>query len=504
MANLLQQALAVVLPKGKQPVGGATATPTFNASQPVLSMPTYQDHLVDIFNSRAANDSKVLMADLFRNDPDVSAAVNAYLTVADTPMQIWAYDEQGQVSTEGIALANAVLDNIVTAYDYSLGFQLKKSRRAICADFRYMLLLRGSLGAELVFDKKYVPVELRNVDMSSIFWTEVAGKGYKPEQAVAGERVRRSLDIPTFFVTHFRQSPTSPYSWSTFVSAVNSIAARQQIINDLYRIMAVTGYPRVDISVLEEVIRKNSPAVLRENPQAYTAYVNSEVAKIKAAYSQLRPDQAFIHTDATKVEIINDSNPSAGLQIDGVIATLDAQNIAALKVMAVVVGKGGTSQVASTEARLFALSADQLNEPLESMLSQALTLGCRLAGFPGRILVKFPPAELRPALELEPQLTMKASRLKTDLSLGLITDDHYHMEMYGRPRPDTSPELSGTGFMEKVEPGAEVDPTDISSNGDPLGRSLTSPDADSSKSNTVKKPGGGNATKPARDAARGR
>ena len=486
MANLLQTALAIVLPKGKAPSGGAAASPSFNPQLALQSQPGYRDHLTDIFNSRTSSDSRALLLELFRNDPDISAAVNAYLTVADTEVQFWAYDETGQLSSDGITLAHQIVQQMTVPADYSLKFQYKPSFRDLCADLRYMLLLRGAVGLELVYDKKYQPSEFRNVDMKSIFWTEAAAGVYKPEQLVPGESQRRSLDVPTFFVSKYRQSPTSPYAFSPFVSAINTIAARTQVINDLYRIMAVTGYPRIDISVMEEVIKKNAPATVRDDPTLYRAYVSGEMGSIKSLYSALKPDQALIHTDAVKAEILNTSGPGAGLQISEVIDTLNAQNTAALKVMAVVVGRGnGNSQVASVEARLFALSADQLNRPLETVLSQSLTLAARIAGFQGRIDVYFPPAELRPETELEPQLTMRQSRLKQDLSLGIISDAEYSQMMYGRPPLPGAPLLSGTGFM--AQTSASVDATNVSPNSDPLGRGLASPDAKQAKSNSVKK-----------------
>ena len=66
---------------------------------------------------------------------------------------------------------------------------------------------------------------------------------------------------------------------------------------------------------------------------------------------------------------------------------------------------------------------------------------------------------------------MRASRLKQDLSLGIIGDDEYHLEMYGRIRPEEAPELSGTGFMESST--ITVDEEKVTPNSDPLGRSLS-------------------------------
>lgn len=179
--------------------------------------------------------------------------------------------------------------------------------------------------------------------------------------------------------------------------------------------------------------------------------------------------------------MINDKNPGASLQIEEVISTLDAQNQAALKTMPSVVGKGSNGDTASTESRLFAMSCDSLNGSIAAILSRALTLGVRVAGFPGYIECVFTPIELRPTLELEPHYTMKGSRLKQDLSLGIISDLEYHLDMYGKIPHQAAPELSGTGFLEQQTVDVEADR--ISPNDDANGRGQVSEGGSNARSN---------------------
>jgi len=263
------------------------------------------------------------------------------------------------------------------------------------------------------------------------------------------------------------------YTYSTFVSSINTIASRTLVINELYRIMKIVGYPRVDVQVLQDVLMAAAPPSYRNNPESIRGFVEAELNKIRSTIANLGSADAFVHSNAIEAKVINDKNPSAGLQIDNVIEVLNAQNQAALKVMPAVVGKGTNGQVASTEARLFALSADALNRSIATVYSRSLTLAARLTGFAGRIEVYFPPVELRPAMELEAQKTMKANRLSLDLSRGVISDMEYTMEMYGRPPLTGSTPLSGTGFAEKVAAAPGIDATKATPNSDPLGRSLT-------------------------------
>lgn len=471
--SILNGLSTILLPKGKGVKGGKGATPGFKPGDATMTAPTYRDHLTDVYSSRVANDSRALMATLANMDPDVSAAINAFLGVAGSVDPIvYAYDENDEIDVEGIAMGQQLLAVLTTTQDYTIGFSNKPTVDQLCTDHRYMMLLRGGTACELVLDKTYVPTELRLVDPASLKWEQTAAGVYRPIQTPVGSNVEIDLNIPTFFTSNFHQSPLDMYTFSPFVSAINTIASRTLVINELYRIMKIVGYPRVDVQVLEDVLMKAAPASFRNNPEKIRSYVQSELTNIRTTISNLGSGDAFVHSNAVEAKIINDKNPSAGIQIQGVIDVLQAQNMAALKVMPAVVGRSENGQVASTEARLFALSADALNRAVAALMTKSFTLASRLAGYAGRIEVVFPPVELRPAMELEPQWTMKASRLLQDLSHGLISDIEYSMQMYGRPPLKGAPELSGTNFADPV-PAAGVDASKISPNSDSLGRALS-------------------------------
>lgn len=479
--------IKLILPKGKGTKGGKSFTPTYNPAQPVLRLPTYREHLQDLFNSRLTTDSRDLLNAATRHDPDVSAAVHAYLTIAGSAdLVIYGFDANGQLDVEGIKLGRQILEMITIVSDYSVGYSNKPLLAALCESLRYFMLLRGMNAAELVFDKTMVPSELRLVDPTSLEWRETKPGVYAPIQKPRGANTQIDLNIPTFLTSRYHQNPTDIYTFSPFVSAINTIAARQEVINELYRIMRVVGYPRLDFEVMEEVLMQSAPATIRSNPEKLREHVQNEIAKISNSIREIRSDQALVHSSAVKAKVINDKNPGSGMDVTSVIEVLDAQNQAALKVMPAVIGKADGGQVAGTEARLFALGADSLNRSISQVLTQALTLAARLAGYQGRIEARFREVELRPVLELEPQKVMKSARLKQDLSAGLISDLEYHMEMYGRPPPEGAPELSGTNFLTPNAGEAEVDVSSVSPNQDSHGRSLAPEGGKSAKSNGSK------------------
>lgn len=448
-------AIALVLPKKKPNDKGTAYTSTFNPSQTgsPLAKPAYQSHLDDVYTTRIASNSQDLIQALAVSDPDFSATINAYLGAADTDPYFYVRDLNGEIDRPGHELLNSILLNLTTRVDYTKpsGFLIKNSLRAVAEKLRWFGLVRGMLAGEVVVDKSLLPSEFRLVDPKTLEFTEKAPGVYFPEQIPPGASNRINLDIPSFFVTTYRQDPTTIYPTSPFTAAINTIAARQAIINTLYRIMEITGFPRMEAKVLEETLKKNAPASAQADEKAMTAWVNQRLSELSATLSSLRPEAAFVHMDSVELKIFNEKNPGASLNIKEVVDTLNAQNQAGLKTMSSIIGRGESGvNTASVEALQFARNAEQLNNPVADILSQMLTYCLRLNGSESIVTVGFENVELRPDLELEPQQTLKQQRLLQLLSFGIISDDEFHIRMFNEIRPDAVPELSGTGFMEPV------------------------------------------------------
>ncbi len=484
----LSKMFEFILPKSKQRAGGVSITDSFDPSNTseALTLPEYQEHLTDIQESRVSDNSMELVKNLMRTDPDVSAAANAYLTVADTKLLYQVRDSQGQVSKDGQSLLYSLLYRIFSITDYTLGYQSKPSLNEFLNNLRYLLLMRGSVGAELIYDKTMQPSTIRCVDMATVKFIEKSSGEFKPVQETDNVD-ETSLDIPTFFTTRYKQDPTDVYSYSFFTSAINTIAARQTVINDLYRIMRITGFPRVTLEVVEEILKNRCPDELKNDKRKFNEWVNRQLNQIAARFSDIRADSPFAHTDSIKVSILNEKNPGAALQVEEIIETLNAQNQASLKVVPTVLGRGEAGvNTASVESRIFSLSADTLNKPIADLLSRCMTLALRMAGFDGFVTFWFAPAELRPDLELEAMRIQKQTRLQKDLSLGIISDEEYAMEMYGRAPLDTAPELSGTNFLDAQDSAGDESAVGETTRDNSLGRSLTPQDADSADSNVNK------------------
>lgn len=447
-SNIFAKMGEVLLPKALQ-VGGKGQSPAFDASRgsDPVPRPITNSHQRDLLAERSGTDDDLIQT-LMRYDSDVAAATHAYLTVANTEMRHLCYDELGQVDPVAQQTISQFLTSLGTTMDYSQGFTMNRSLRARNEKMRYMLLKRGSVAGELLYDRKLGTItDFLLLDTGSLDWSQKVNGKLKPAQRV-GQGDPIPLDFATVYYSSFRQDPSDPYSKSFFISVINTIYARTQIINDLYRIMNINGFPRIKIELLEETIRKHVPQSIKNNPTKVSEFINSIISETQASFQNIRPDQPLVHTDSSVITVMNERSSAMSLDISPIIKVLDAQNQSSLKTMATIIGRGESGvNTASVEARIFALSAAELNDPVAELWEQALTFVLRLSGSRSRVAVHFAEPELRAESELEPARTQKQARLHKDLSLGLITDEEYHLQMYNRLPPQTAPILSGTNFL---------------------------------------------------------
>lgn len=131
-----------------------------------------------------------------------------------------------------------------------------------------------------------------------------------------------------------------------------------------------------------------------------------------------------------------------------------------------------SSNVSSTEALLFLKQVEgSVQLKLNELYSRMLTLAVRLTGIDCYVEFSYDPINLRPEMELEAFKAQKQSRLLESLSLGIISDEEYHLEMHGRLPPEGYEPLSGTRFKSK-EPSSENPYNGEENNGSTLNQDL--------------------------------
>lgn len=476
--NFLKQVVSIVLPK-KLPTSGITITPTFSASSSSQSLPIPDryTHTQDVLDFRASSTNSDILKNLAKTDSDVSATVSAYLTIANTEMTYLCTDALGNIDTVAQALAHDIILNLSTTLDYSVGFTGDKSIEFKNSAFRYHILVSGACSGELIQDKKValnVLTEFRVVNPDSITWYEKQAGKLTPVQK--SESTEIDLNIPTFFYSSHHQDPNTAYPTSPFVSVINSIYARRRIIEDLYRMMSINGYPRIKIKVLEEVIMKSAPENIKKGKQEVKqAFIQSYLNLITTAYANVRADEPLAYTDSYEVDVLN-SKGAMSMDISPIIDILNSQNQTALKIVGTLLGRGESgTNTASAETRVFLKNVEDLNKTVARLWSQALTLAIRLNGSNSYVKVSFVKPSFNSDVEDAPKEVVKQSILQKDLSLGIISDEEYSLKMYNRLPLATAPKLSGTKFLDTAKLGdIENTPNDPANQPDSYQRSGSS------------------------------
>lgn len=143
MALNFTSLLQIVNPKKSNRKGGTSRTSTYSPSNAggLITLPTFRDHLVDVFASRQSDDARTLMKTLFTHDTDVSATVHGYLTLANTDMNFLVRDIKGEIDRDATKELQNAFKRITTPTDYTLGFTLKRSMDMHCELMRHMGLL---------------------------------------------------------------------------------------------------------------------------------------------------------------------------------------------------------------------------------------------------------------------------------------------------------------------------------------------------------------------------
>jgi hypothetical protein len=411
---------------------------------------------------RLGRSTNEVLRNLARANPDLSAAISAYLRVGiPEKYMVFARDPDGTVNDDGTRLAWEILQRFDKLPAYDSGFSQVDSIRSVSEALAKEGLLYGGMSLELVLDKGRLPYKFQPVSVTRIkFYEDNSGgtKGLKPVQDVGGVEI--DLDIPTFFMVWLDPSLLDPYPQSPFDAAIQPVLMSSQFLADLRRVMQRHVHPRYDVSIDEEKLRAMVPQEILQDPEKLTTYYNERITEVETAINELGVEEALVHFDFIIVQFIkNDDGVGMAERTTALKELIDANLAKGAKTMPAILGNGSGSQnVASTESVLFMLSANSLvRVKLQELYSKALTLACRLFGLDVTVQFEFDDIELRPITELEAFKTMRMERLCKLWGLGVISDMEFCMRVNYCPTPASFESQSGTLTLQDLL-GVQTDP----------------------------------------------
>ena len=387
---------------------------------------------------------------LARVDGDVSASVSAMVRIANSGISYRVYDAMHQLVPEGSDLLRAVIDRMQYPTDYTLGFDDRPSFAGLTETLLRSVVVTGAVAAELVLDKQRLPYAIRPTNVEKIKFVtskQAEGVNMKVIPRLTGMSGNIDLDIPTFFMSFLDADPASAYSYSPLESALNTSIFHAEVVNDIRRVVSKSGHSRLLVQLNHEELVKASPLEVRSDSNKLAEWLEGIRQSVVKEIEGLAPESAIVTFNNVEAAYLN-SEIGAASDYTGLIGIINALLATSLKTPLSVLGKdSGNQNSSSVESLLYIKTAAGLHQPVETLLSRALTLSVRLLGFDGTVEAKFNPIVLRPEIELESFKMMEQQRVLEQLSYGFITDVEAAAILQTGPlSPDFEP-LSGTKFL---------------------------------------------------------
>lgn len=412
---------------------------------------------------RNGQSTQQVMRNLARANPDLSAAVSAYMRVGIPEKYIaLARNPDGSVNDDATRLAWEILQRFDKLPAYDAGFSTVASIRSTAEALAKEGILYGGMAMELVLDKGRLPYTFAPFTVTNVKFyqdTQGAAVGLKPVQDVGGVLI--DIDKPTCFMVWLDPSLVDPYPQGPLEAAIQPVLMSSTFLSDLRRVMARHVYPRYDVTVDDEKLKAAIPSEILNDPEKLPAWMNTTLGEIENTINSLGVEEALIHFDFITVGFIKDADGAGdSAKFSTIKDIIDANLAKGAKVMPAVLGNGSGSQnVASTETLLFSLSANSMVRlKLQELFSRALTLAVRLFGQDVTVEFEFDEIELRPETELEAFKTMRFDRLTKLWALGVIGDMEFCMRTNYSPTPPQFTTGSGTLTVKDILSVKSADP----------------------------------------------
>lgn len=338
----------------------------------------------------------------------------------------------------------------------------------IVASMFIAIFLRGSLCTELVLDERgAMPLEIATPDPATLKAKRVddprRGKVWQ-----LGQWQRSGVFVPITkpTVSYVPVDPL-PGRWegrALAAPAVFSCLFLIGMLHDLRRVVAQQGYPRIDLEIMSEKLLAMMPSGIKSDPLKAKEWVKACENEIKAAYSALEPDHAYVHLDVVSVNrpVGTLDTSSLGASKD-LIGALERFTVRSLKTMPFLMGinESTTETLANRQWEAHAAGIKAIQHIVESTLERQLRLALRVQGIQADVRFRF--AELRAAEMLRDAQTERlrienAARKRDE---GWLTQDEAAMEITGRKAALPEPVVrkgvanSDPAATANPEPGAD-------------------------------------------------
>lgn len=252
-----------------------------------------------------------------------------------------------------------------------------------------------------------------------------------------------------------------PYGRSLVTPAIFSALFLLSLLHDLRRVVAQQGYPRLDLEVKLENLERSMPEEAADDPEKQEAWVNDVLDEISSVYSQLEPDDAYVHTDVVQVNRPVGAIDASSLgAVDSLIRAVERMAIRGLKTIPLLMGSN--EAVSETHANrqweIHVAGIKALQHLAEQMIEHLLTQGLQMQGLRSKVTFRF--AELRASEMLRDAQTeaLRIENAKQKYLAGWISQAEAALEVTGHaPDRETPRYLDNVGGPDFIDLGPTAD-----------------------------------------------
>lgn len=330
-----------------------------------------------------------LLCDL---SPEVSVALNDFLRFCNPGFEIQALkvgsDDVDERAQKALNEFTAILEERHGSLDLLIN-------RLFTGVF-----LRGAFFAELVLDERgRNGIDIVIPDPSTVRFRKILdplyGEVFQLGQWQAGKFVH--LDRPTVRYVPHDPFPGVPYGRPVISPAIFLALFNIGLLRDIRRVVAQQGYPRLDVEIDLPKLFESLPVELQDL-DTFSRWAEEWVQKIEQQYSQVRPEDAYVHFSAVKINRpIGALDGSTIGSVDGLMKAIERGMSRALKTSPIIMGiTEGTSEAqANRQWEIHAARIKAFQHPAETMIAALLKMELNARGIQADVRLRF--GEIRSA-----------------------------------------------------------------------------------------------------------
>lgn len=378
-----------------------------------------------------------MLADL---SPEVSRALWDFLLMCNPGYTVKALQPG---STEPSAQGQAALTAFLALLD-----DRSSTFGVIVARLFMGAFMRGAPCAELVLDRRgRRPLDIVTPDPASIRFRlrndPDRGEVWEPGQWQGGKFV--SLERATFRYVPIHPFFGTPYGRPMAAPALFTTLFLLGLLHDLKRVVQQQGYPRLDLAIDTAKLVEMAPQMM-SSAEAFNNFTADIVRQVETAYSALKPDDAYIHTDVISVNGPVGAADGSLRGIDALITALERMAVRALKTMPLMMGiTESTGDVQSNRQwEIYAAGVKSIQHYVENILERLFGLALEAQGIQATVQFRF--AELRAAEKMRDAQTeaIEIANTVAKRDQGWISQDEASVALTGTPAVGPAPGIETT------------------------------------------------------------